>query len=147
MHTALPLVVLYFPATQAVHEPPSDPVNPELQVQAARAVLGLGELELLGHARHVPSAVACVLVEYFPAPQSVHAALPVAVLYLPAAHGEHAPPSGPVNPMLQVQAVATELGLGELEFAGHATQVDSSVAPVVAEYFPAAQFTHALATV
>ena len=101
VHTALPVLILYLPATQAVHEPPSGPVNPALQVQAARAVLGLGELELLGHARHVPSAVACVLVEYFPAPQSVHAALPVLVLYLPATQAVHEP-AGPVNPSLQI---------------------------------------------
>ena len=33
-----------------------------------------------------------------PAPQSVHAALPVAVLYFPATHAAHGPPSGPVYP-------------------------------------------------
>ena len=72
--------------------------------------------------------------------------MPEAILYLPAAHDVHVPPSGPVKPTLHVQAVTAVLGLGELELLGHATQVDSSVAPAVAEYFPAAQFTHALAT-
>ena len=56
------------------------------------------------------------------------------------------PPSGPVDPALHVQTATDVLALGELELPGHATQVDSSVAPAVAEYFPAAQFTHALAT-
>jgi len=40
-------------------------------------------------------------VEYFPAPQSVHAALPVLILYLPAAQPLHEP-AGPVNPALQL---------------------------------------------
>jgi hypothetical protein len=71
-----------------------------LQTQAASAELGLGELELVGHARHVvatvaptvaeylPAAqlvqavanVAAVVVEYFPAVQMVQATLPVVVL-------------------------------------------------------------------
>lgn len=52
-----------------------------------------------------------VAVEYVPAPQSVQLALPAAALYFPAAHAVHAgmgdqpPPSGPVNPMLHLQAV------------------------------------------
>jgi hypothetical protein len=31
IHTALPALVLYFPATQATHGPPSGPVDPALQ--------------------------------------------------------------------------------------------------------------------
>ncbi len=123
VHAALPLLALYLPAAQAAHEPPSGPVNPTLQVQMESAALPLGELELLGHARHVASSVAPVLVEYLPAPQSVHKALeiapmlveylpapqsvhdtlPLLALYLPAAQAAHEPPSGPVNPTLQVQ--------------------------------------------
>jgi hypothetical protein len=63
VHAALPALVLYFPATQAAHEPPSGPVNPALHVQAARAVLGLGELELPGHVRQVVATVAPAVVE------------------------------------------------------------------------------------
>ena len=87
VQTALPVAILYFPATQAVHGPdPSGPVDPALHMQAATDVLALGELELLGHARQVAAAVAAVVVEYVPAAQSVHAAEPVAILYLPATH-------------------------------------------------------------
>jgi hypothetical protein len=143
VHAALPVLILYLPATQALQGPPSGPVNPALQVQAARVVLGLGELELLGHATHVPSTVACELVEYFPAPQSVHAALPVLILYLPATQALQGPPSGPVNPALQVQAARVVLGLGELESLGHATHVPSTVACELDEYFPAPQSVHA----
>jgi len=137
---------LYFPGTQAVHGPPSGPVKPLLQVQLASAELEIGELELAGHPRQVVAIVAPTVVEYVPAAQSVQAAEPVAILYLPVTQVVHAPPSGPVDPALHVQAVITELGLGELEFAGHARQVDSSVAPAVGEYLPATQFTHALVT-
>ena len=108
-------------------------------MQAATAELVLGELELLGHARQVATAVAAVVVEYVPAAQSVQTALPVAILYFPTTHAVHEPPSGPVNPTLQVQEARAVLGLGEFELPGHATQVDSSVAPVVGEYFAAAQ--------
>ena len=62
-----------------------------------------------------------MLVEYFPAPQSVHAALPVLILYLPVAQAVHEP-AGPVYPALQgglalIQAVAP---VPEVDPAGHA---------------------------
>ena len=143
VHAALPLIVLYFPATQEVHRPPSGPVKPALQTQALTAELAVGELEFAGHARHVEASVAPTDMEYVPAKQSVHAAVPVMILYLPETHTAHGPPSGPVKPMLQTQALITELPFGELEFAGHSRHVDESVAFVLAEYVPAAQSTHA----
>jgi hypothetical protein len=79
-----------------VHVPPLGPVNPALQVHAATAELEIGELELVGHARHVAAAVAPVAAEYFAAAQSVHRAVPVMILYFPAAHAVHGPPIGPV---------------------------------------------------
>jgi hypothetical protein len=48
-----------------------------LQVQAVRAELALGELELPEHASQV---VAATDTEYVPAAQAVHPASPVAVL-------------------------------------------------------------------
>ena len=62
---------------------------------------------------HAPAASR----EYFPKPQSVQLALPVLVLYLPAAHGEQTPPSGPVYPASQtatIQAALDELAMGEV---------------------------------
>ena len=111
-------------------------------MQAATAELVLGELELLGHARQVATAVAAVVVEYVPAAQSVQTALPVAILYFPTTHAVHVPPSGPVYPALQavaMQAVLLELPPTEFVLAGHARQFASVVAPTVVEYFPAAQ--------
>ncbi len=97
LHAAVPVVVLYFPATHAVHGPdPSGPVNPTLHVQAARIELAVGELELVGQARQVVATVAPTVVEYVPAPQSMQVALPVVVLYLPATQAVHGPPFGPV---------------------------------------------------
>jgi hypothetical protein len=140
VHAALPVAVLYLPATHGEQTPPSGPVKPTLQVQAVRATLELGELELVGHPIQVVATVAPAVVEYVPAPQSVHAALPVAVLYLPAAQAAHGPdPSGPEKPTLHVQAARAELEIGELELVGHATQVAAAVAPVVAKYVPAEQ--------
>ncbi len=48
---AVPVNALYFPATHAVHEPPSGPENPALQAQLVKPRLPAGELEFAGHAR------------------------------------------------------------------------------------------------
>ena len=45
-----------------------------------QAELALYELELTGHVWQVVAAVAPVVVEYVPVPQSAHAALPLAIL-------------------------------------------------------------------
>ena len=63
-----------------MHVPPFGPKNPALHLQAARAELEIGELELAGHARQVAIAVAATAVEYMLAAQLVHRAVPVVVL-------------------------------------------------------------------
>lgn len=82
-------------------------------MHAANAVLPAGDVPPAPHA--VQAAVAPTVPEYVPTAQSVHAAFPLLVLYLPATHAEHGPPSAPVYPALQVQAPEAELPLGELE--------------------------------
>jgi hypothetical protein len=47
--------------------------------------------------------------------QALQAADPVNVLYLPATHAVHVPPSGPVDPALQMHAVKEVLPIGALE--------------------------------
>jgi hypothetical protein len=128
VHTALPVAILYVPAAHDVQTPPSGPVNPTLHVQAARAALEIGELELAGHAKHVAKSEAPVRFEYVATPQSVHVALPLVVLYFPATQPVHGPPSGPVKPALQIcgiQALTSELPLGEVFPAGHVAQFPS----------------------
>ena len=71
-----------------------------------------------------------------PTSQSTHAVDPTSGLYLPATQNKHVPPSGPVEPALQVQAVETELPTGELEFVGHSKQLNTVPGAV---YVPAMQ--------
>lgn len=51
--------------------------------------------------------------------QLLHAAFPDDILYFPAMHGEHGPPSMPVDPELHLQSVTFLLASGALEFVGH----------------------------
>ena len=139
---AEPLTVLNFPATQAVHGPPFAPVYPTLQAHAATSELELGAFVVAGQATQVDDALAPTVTEYVVIPQSVHAALPLLVLYLPATHAEHTPPSGPVNPALHIQAAIEELDTAELEFDTHDTHVAEAVAPTASEYVPTPQSMH-----
>ena len=65
--------------------------------------------------------------------QSLHKADPADALYLPATHAAHGPPSGPVDPALQMQFVRTELPSGELEFDGQTLHVELAEAPTAVE--------------
>mgnify|MGYP007083791800 CR=1 FL=1 len=76
------------------------------------------------HDRHT-LATAPTVGEYCPATQLLHAADPNTILYFPATHEVHGPPSGPVEPALQVQSVETKLPVRELEFAGHCMHVEA----------------------
>ena len=58
------------------------------------------------------------------------------VLYVPAVHAVHRPPSGPEEPVLHVQLVKAELPAGELEFVGQVMHVITATA---VEYVPAPQ--------
>ncbi len=127
VHAAEPVATLYFPATHAMHAPPSGPVKPTLQVQLAAVEQPVHDApELAVQARHAAAAVAPAVAEYFAAAQSVHAAEPVATLYFPATHAAHGPPLGPVYPALQsatIQAALDVLATGDVEPAGHAVHV------------------------
>ena len=109
-----------FPAGQEVitHGPPAGPVIPALQVHAVTAELVMGELEFTGQVSQAIDVTAAVTAEYFPAAQLVHTAVPLAILYVPTAHGEQVPPFGPVYPGLQVQLVTVVLDVGELVLPG-----------------------------
>ncbi len=64
------------------------------------AVLAAAELEDAGQLEHVLSAEAPGVVEYLPAPQSMHEAAPVTALNFPAPHARHVLLFGPVWPAL-----------------------------------------------
>ena len=102
-------------------------------MQAPTTELELGEFEFAGQVKHTDAALALTVTEYVATPQSVHATLPVLVLYLPAIQPEHTPPSGPENPALHVQAPTTELEIGEFEFVGQVKHTDAALALTVAE--------------
>ena len=67
------------------------------------------------HSTQKEMSVALGVVEYLPLAHSVHAALPVAALCLPASHAEHEPPLGPVQPALQVHKFVAAPVPGVLE--------------------------------
>ena len=71
--------------------------------------------------------------------QSTQALDPDALLYLPASHSMHRPPSGPVEPALHLHAAKAVLCSFELEPAGQLLQ---SAAPVVLLYLPASHAVH-----
>ena len=99
----------------------------------AETSVGATEVAASNGIAHVVAPSAAV---YLPVSQSVHAALPAPALNLPAAQSTHAPPSGPVEPALQMHADAA-LSAGEKELAGHASHVVLALAPSAAEYLPA----------
>jgi len=134
VHASVPVVDLNFPKSQftqrpsdavfpaghveSTHGPPAGPVFPALQVHAVTAELVMGELEFVGQVSQVIDVTAAFAVEYFPAAQLVHTALPVVILYVPTTHGEQGPPFGPVYPGLQVQVVTVVLDVGEVVLPG-----------------------------
>jgi hypothetical protein len=132
-HVTLPVALLYFPVTHAVHVPPFGPLKPALQIQSVSADFAVYEFEFAGQDRQV------IVLEYVAPVQSTHTALPVEPLYLPGAHAVQVPPFTPVKPALQVQSLIVVLPMiSDQEFTTHATQVD---APAL-EYFPASHSAH-----
>ncbi len=106
------------------------------------AVLDTKEFEFTGHTTQAEDAVAPTVTEYVPPEQSKQAVDPLTSLYFPATQPEHTPPSGPVNPALQVQAVTVTLPDGELELPGHTEHVAEVLAPIPAEYVFTGQTKH-----
>ena len=74
------------PLAHGAHGPPAGPVYPALQAHTVCAELPAGETALAGHG---VQAVAPNVAEYVLAPQLVHVAEPVVVLYVPATQATH----------------------------------------------------------
>jgi hypothetical protein len=123
---------------KTTHGPPPGPLWPALQAHVLSAVLPGGECEFTGQLKQEPTAEAARVVEYAPAPQSRHVEAPVIILYFPASHAAHLPPSGPVYPGLHRQLVRRLLPLGETEYSGQLWHNSTSTEPKTALYVPAA---------
>jgi len=84
-------VLLYFPASQATHGPPSGPRKPDLQMQLVNAGDPLGDSLFAGQGEHMLLILALTDVEYVFALQSMHILDAVAFSeYLPATQPMHA---------------------------------------------------------
>ena len=88
VHGTGPGIVLYLPASHALHVPPLGPLHPLLQVQLVETALPAGDWAFDGQALHV-AADAPDTLEYVPDVHCVHTAAAVNVLYLPASHAVH----------------------------------------------------------
>jgi len=119
MQEALPRSVLYVPAMHFVQVPPFGPLDPSSQMQSLCTTLPAAVLEFPGQVWQTADVLAPTAAENVLSGQFVHSASPLAILYLPATHSLHVPPSAPVNPELQVQSLSSLLASGELEFARH----------------------------
>ena len=133
LDTIAPVVVRYVPALQFTQE------------LATVAPVVVRNLPAPQFTQELPT-IAPVVVRNLPAPQSVHETEPVTSLYFPAAHAEHVPPSGPVNPWLQRQTVERVLPIGDCEFPGQLKQNSEAEALTFIEYLPAPQPMHVAAT-
>ena len=95
VHSLGPESTLYFPATQLTHGPPSAPEDPALHIQSVFVMLVFFEVESVGQLIHTFEA-APTCPEYVPVAHTEHKSSPTVVLYLPATHEIHVPPSTPV---------------------------------------------------
>jgi hypothetical protein len=143
VHDTDPLVVLNFPATQAVHAPPSGPVYPGAHTHCDNNPLPAPETVFAGHVWHT-SIVAPTAVEYLPARQSEHTAEPFATLNLPATHALHATrPPAPVYPASHMHAALALLPAGEMLLVRQDVHTALVVAAVAVEYVLTAHNVHA----
>jgi hypothetical protein len=76
----------------------------------------------LAKKRSVHVHAACPLTESLPNAHAVHTPLPFTVLNFPASQGKHGPPSGPVNPGLQMHCALDPLRSGAALLTGHILQ-------------------------
>ena len=124
---------------RSAHGQPLEPLDPLLHVQSLGALLPDVDDDQEGQLEHVLDVVSPEVVEYVPLTQRAQDAEPGEILYMPATHSEHGPPSGPEEPALQVQAVAMRLPTGEVEYDGQVSHVAS---PVLVLKVPAPHDVH-----
>jgi len=116
-HGVFPDLGLVVPAAHKV-QPPALAPAPALQVQSAALSLPALACEFVGQFIQV-SDVAAGVMEYWPARQLMHKALPAAILYFPGTHAMHVAPSAPVYPGLQIQSLGLPLAAGAWALSVH----------------------------
>ena len=79
-HATDPVTSLYSPAVHWLHDPPSGPVYPLLQVQFAILTLPSPDDACCGHELHVDSDDSPVFIEYLPRVHCEHTADPLTSL-------------------------------------------------------------------
>jgi len=129
-----PTVIEYVPAGQFKHAPEElTPYAPARQ--SAHTLAPSNEYVWAAQAVHTVGEVAPTAIEYVPAGQPVHETLPLSLLNLPAAHAVHAPPSGPVYPMLHLQfeIFFCDAENADVDAVGHAKQI-ADLALVIAKW-------------
>jgi len=87
-----------------------------------------------------------MVLEYLPGTHTLQADFPAKILYFPASHPSHCPPSAPVNPASHTQSVCSSLPSAELDWAKHGWHTSETAATAV-ENCPMPQFMHALASI
>jgi hypothetical protein len=98
------------------------------------------EFEFPGQGPHAAADTAAVLALYKLSPQSVQASEPAVALCDPAAHAEHVPPSGPVNPGLHTQLVcAVDATTADCELVAQSVH---GAEPGAVLYFPDTHAVH-----
>ena len=96
--------------------------QPATQLHCDKALLATGEIEFAGQDAQTASVVPPCVEPNFPSEQATQPEFPVPDLYVPPKHCVHVPPSGPLDPALQMQAATAVLPAGEPEFNGHSVQ-------------------------
>lgn len=104
--------------------------------------LAAGASEFSRHVWQTEELVAATTVEYSPARQLSHKALPVEFLYLPATHCRHRLPLSPVYPALKVQSVCLLLADGASKHSEHNVHTALALAAIVIEKVPCPHATH-----
>jgi len=144
-HSAEPVLGLNEPAAHRAHGPPSLPVEPMLQVQAASSTLDAGALERTGQSEHSSEAIATAS-EYLPATQlsQTSEAAPSTAEYLPASQPSH---TSEAAATASENLPATQLSHTSAEAASNteylpAMHTEHAAKPVAVLYLPAAQAVH-----
>ena len=137
-HAALPVDALKWPAEQAVGVSPSGPVYPPFAAQAVTTVEPTTLLLLEGQSEQ--DVAVSVSVLYVPTPQFSHT---MPLLFRPGPHSlTQAAPLGPLQPLLQLQAVAASLPAGLSLLSGQPVQDVAASVPIL--YVLASQFTQSV---